>query len=207
MFSGIYPWLQFPLQHHWGHTNNGWFQRERYIMVTIGQLPDEQTSQAPCTPTLWWWWTRTAPQGYRPTSSPDLTITKTHLRLNARWEPKTTLNYDHFPITIDDWFAESPKSGPSCYTNYRKANWSLYTEETKQAFSNLPAPTSCATGKKILHRVLLKASGWNILRDKIPQFTSGPVHQESHSRARQHPGNLPRRVKRSLSWMKIFSVI
>ena len=110
-----------------------------------------------------------------PTSSPDLTITNSHLGLNASWVPKITLNSDHLPIIIDldGWFAEPPQAGPSCYTNFRKANWELFTTETEQSFTNLPPPSSCDSGEKIFRQVLLKASRRNIPRGKIPNFTPG----------------------------------
>ena len=110
-----------------------------------------------------------------PLSSPDLTITNSHMGLNSSWEPRTTLNSDHLPITIDldGWFAEPPSSGPSCFTNYRKANWAQYTTETEEAFRTQEAPTRCDTGEKVFRRILLEASKRNIPRGKIPNYTVG----------------------------------
>ena len=110
-----------------------------------------------------------------PTSSPDLTITNSHLGLNASWVPITTLNSDHIPILVDldGWFAEPPQVGPNCYTNFRKANWDLFTSESENSFSNLAPPTSCAIGEKIFRQILQKASRRNIPRGKIPNFTQG----------------------------------
>ena len=58
-----------------------------------------------------------------PTSSPDVTITYSHLGRNANWVIKITLKSDHLPIVIDPdgCFAEPTQAGPSCYTNFRKA--------------------------------------------------------------------------------------
>ena len=110
-----------------------------------------------------------------PTSSPDLAITNSHLGLNASWVPMTTLNSDHLPILIDldGWFAEPPKMGPACYTNFRKANWDLFTAESENSYSNLPLPTSCAKGEKTFRQILQKASRRNIPRGNIPNFTQG----------------------------------
>ena len=53
---------------------------------------------------------RTVMPSNGPSSSPDLTVTNSHLGLNASWHPITTLNSDHLPIIIDldGWFAEPP---------------------------------------------------------------------------------------------------
>ena len=109
------------------------------------------------------------------TSSPDLTITNSHLGINARWEPITTLNSDHLPIIIDldGWFAEPPQCGPSCYTNFRQANWPRYQRESEELFRNLPDPRSCSTGEKVFREVLLRVSHRNIPRGKVNDFTPG----------------------------------
>ena len=67
-----------------------------------------------------------------PSSSPDITITKSHLGINAGWEPKNPLKSYHLPIVfnLDGWLSEPPQSGPSCFTKFRKANWQPFTDET-----------------------------------------------------------------------------
>ena len=134
-----------------------------------------------------------------PCSSPDLTITNSHLGLHSSWVPETTLNSDHLPIIIDldGWFTDLPSPGPSCYTNYRKANWTTYTEETEVAFSNLPPPTSCASGEKTFRNILLTASRRNVPRGKIPNFTPGLTDHarrmmSERDRARQEDPSDPR---------------
>lgn len=110
-----------------------------------------------------------------PTSSPDLTITNSHLGLNDGWVPKTTLNSNYHPILIDldGWFAEPPPAGLFCYTNFRKANWPRFTSESERAFDRIPPPTSCATGERVFRDILLRASRRNIPRGRIPNFTPG----------------------------------
>ena len=115
------------------------------------------------------------PQNGR-SSSPDLTLTNPHLGINARWEPLVTLNSDHLPIIIDldGWFASPPKpTGPSCYTNYRKANWIDFTNETERAFNLQQPPSSAEAGEKIFQKILLKATARNIPKGKIPDYTPG----------------------------------
>ena len=110
-----------------------------------------------------------------PSSSPDLTVTNSHLGLNASWHPITTLNSDHLPIIVDldGWFAEPPSLRIASYTNFRKADWQQFTSETEQAFSDISPPSSCDAGEKQFRRILIKASRRNIPRGKIPNFTPG----------------------------------
>ena len=117
-----------------------------------------------------------------PCSSPDLTITNCHLGLHSSWTPVTTLNSDHLPIVtdLDGWFSQPPSPGPSCYANYREANWTTFTPETESAFSNIQPPTSYLTGEEIFRRILLTASRRNVSRGKIPNFTLGLT---DHTRA------------------------
>ena len=110
-----------------------------------------------------------------PPSSPDLTITNSHMGLNASWQPIITLNSDHLPIIVDldGWFSEPPPAGPCRYTNYRKADWDTFTLETERSFSHIPPPSSCDAGERIFRNILLKASRRNIPQGKIPNFTPG----------------------------------
>ena len=115
------------------------------------------------------------PQSGR-TSSPDLSFTNPHLGINARWEPLVTLNSDHLPIIIDldGWFSSPPESsGPTRYTNYRKADWIRFKRETERAFSYEQPPTSAESGEKIFRRILQKASRRNIPQGKIANYIPG----------------------------------
>ena len=85
-----------------------------------------------------------------------------------------TLNSDHLPIVVDldGWFASPPKpTGPSCYTNFRKANWSRFTSETEHAFSLQDSPLSAESGEKTFRKILLKATERNIPKGKIKDYT------------------------------------
>ena len=96
-----------------------------------------------------------------PLSSPDLAFTNAHLGINAEWEPLITLNSDHLPIIIDldGWFSAPPQhSGPPSFTNYRKANWTLFTSESERDFNLQQPPCSPEQGEKIFRRILLRAS-------------------------------------------------
>ena len=105
-----------------------------------------------------------------PTSSPDITITNSHLDVNSSWVPMTIFNSDYLPILVDlnGWFAEPPKLGPSCYTHFRKTNWDFFTSEFENSFRDLPPPTFCGKGEKMFRQILQKASRRNISRGNIP---------------------------------------
>ena len=83
-----------------------------------------------------------------PMTSPDLTITNSHMGLDSNWQPLTTLNSDHLPILVDldGWFSEPPPAGPCRYTNFRKADWETFTSETEQSFNNIPLPPHVTQG-------------------------------------------------------------
>ena len=111
-----------------------------------------------------------------PPTSPDLSIASAHLSIGANWEPKTTLNSDHLPILIGlgGWFSVPPADfGPSCYTNYRKADWPSFTTYTEHLFRELPPPSSCSQGEKSFRQILLQGSKYHIPRGKIKNFQPG----------------------------------
>ena len=87
-----------------------------------------------------------------------------------------TLNSDHLPIVIglNGWFSAPPsKSGPRCFTNYRKADWSSFTTSTEEAFLSQPTPTSVSKGEKVFRRILLKAAEAHIPRGKVHNYQPG----------------------------------
>ena len=99
-----------------------------------------------------------------PSSSPDLTIASPHLSLSYTWIPRTTLNSDHLPIVIQlgDWFSEPPTDPYHIFTNFRKARWDGYLEETELKFSREPPATSCGAGESCFRRILLEAAKHHI---------------------------------------------
>ena len=90
-------------------------------------------------------------------SSPDIAIASTSFALSLDWTAISTLNSDHLPVAIsveDD--TPVPRLMRS-FTNYRKANWAGFKQETELHFAHLPLPTSCSQGEKLWRRVILKA--------------------------------------------------
>ena len=84
-----------------------------------------------------------------------------------------TLNSDHLPIIVnlEGWFTSPPKStGHSCYSNNRKANQTLFTQETEQDFISLQTPTSAMAGWKTLRKILQITTKRKTPRGKSPDF-------------------------------------
>ena len=103
-------------------------------------------------------------------SSPDLTLCSPHLALDADWTPLTTLNSDHLPIiiTIDHDLSSLPDPPRHTFTNFRRARWNDFLEETEADFARLPLPDACDSGERVFRGVLLKASLHHIPQGNVP---------------------------------------
>ena len=112
------------------------------------------------------------PRDGRP-SSPDLSIASCNLSLSLQWTVVTSLN--HLPIIINiDSTKEAAREGSSvCFTNFRKAKWVAFMEESEAEFSGLPAPRSCSQGFKAFHKVVHKAAKHHIPRGFRKHFRPG----------------------------------
>ena len=91
-------------------------------------------------------------------SSPDVTITSAHLALELVWRTHTTLNSDHLPITISSTGDSPPTRTRKSYTNFNKANWTLFTTLAEELFQDIPAPVTSSGGTKTFNATLLTAS-------------------------------------------------
>ena len=138
-----------------------------------------------------------------PSTSPDITFASAHLATGARWDPMTTLNSDHLPIIVglNGWFSKPPsKSGPRCFTNFKKADWPSFTSTTETAFQPLPLPNSVSKGEKIFRQILLQAADAHIPRGKVRNYQPGltpetrSLIQERDAVRQDNPNNprLPR---------------
>jgi hypothetical protein len=107
-------------------------------------------------------------------SSPDVTLASAHIVLASTWVTHVNLNSDHLPITIllpsDEVL---PRRSAKCYTNFRKANWSMFIRESEAAFRQLERPTSCGAGVKAFYQVILKAAKHSIPAGYRCDFTPG----------------------------------
>ena len=86
---------------------------------------------------------------------------------------------DHLPILIGlwGWFSVPPADfGPSCYTNYRKADWPSFTAYTEHLFGKLPPPHPPALKERRLSgRYYSRDRNTTSLGEKYP--ISNPVSQ------------------------------
>lgn len=93
-----------------------------------------------------------------PDSSPDLTLISAHLSLDYSWEMVSTLASDHLPIIITSSAHNFQPPGPrKTFTNLKKANWPLFTQESEEIISLLPMPVSCSQGSQAFTQALITA--------------------------------------------------
>src|SRR6476469_4840863 len=87
----------------------------------------------------------------------------------TQWETKTVLHSDHLPIRITITITENFRlqQTPKTFTNYKKANWTGFKEEIKQALSNTPAPDNVHTSNKLLANLILTADKHHIPKGQV----------------------------------------
>ena len=111
-----------------------------------------------------------------PPSSPDLSLISSHLYFDTTWETQIRLNSDHLPILIELSGLQStpPHRSRKTFTNFKKANWTRFREETEELFHQAPPPTLCSRGEKSFRNILKEASRHNIpagyIRDEVPSI-------------------------------------
>ena len=76
-------------------------------------------------------------QANRLPSSPDITFCSPSLSLTTTWTTQHTLPSDHLPIIITIETQHKKERSHNTYKNYKKADWTKFTEETEQHFSTL----------------------------------------------------------------------
>ena len=97
-----------------------------------------------------------APQ--QPTS-PDITTISSSLYNRMTWKTIHALNSDHLPIllTIQTDNKHTIQQNRRSYTNYRKADWDKFTQDTEDAFSALQPPTYIHDANKTFTNILYQA--------------------------------------------------
>lgn len=94
-------------------------------------------------------------------SSPDISLASSSVLPLCSWSALRALSSDHLPIVINVEIPTetAPVMNRSTIFNYDKADWELYTEETKQAFLalNLNVFEDPVKGEKTLRQILLRA--------------------------------------------------
>ena len=87
-------------------------------------------------------------------TSPDITTISSSLYNRTTWKTIHALNSDHLPIllTIQTDNKHTIQQNRPSYTNYRKADWDKFKQDTEDAFIALQPPTDIHDAKKDIHR-------------------------------------------------------
>ena len=105
------------------------------------------------------------------TSSPDITTVSNTLYNRTSWTTQHALSSDHLPIitTINTRHDYKLQQNRRTFTNYKKADWTQFTEES--AFAQTTIPTNIHTVNRIFTHIILMADKYNIPKGKITATT------------------------------------
>ena len=78
------------------------------------------------------------------TSSPDITTVSNTLYNRTSWTTQHALSSDHLPIitTINIRHDYRLQQNRRTFTNYKKADWTRFTEDAESAFAQTTIPTT-----------------------------------------------------------------
>ena len=103
------------------------------------------------------------------TSSPDITTVSNTLYNRTSWTTQHALSSDHLPIitTINIRHDYRLQQNRRTFTNYKKADWTRFTEDTESAFAQTTIPTNIHTANRIFTNIILMADKHNIPKGKM----------------------------------------
>jgi hypothetical protein len=103
------------------------------------------------------------------TSSPDITTVSNTLYNRTSWTTKHALSSDHLPIitTINIRHNYRLQQYRRTYTNYLKADWTQFTKDSEDVFSQTTIPTDIHTANRIFTNIILLADKHNIPKGKM----------------------------------------
>ena len=103
------------------------------------------------------------------TSSPAITTVSNTLYNWTLWTTQHALSSDHLPIitTINIRHDYRLQQNRRTFTNYKKADWTRFTEDTESAFAQTTIPTNIDTANIIFTNIILMADKHNILKGKM----------------------------------------
>ena len=103
------------------------------------------------------------------TSSPDITTVSNTLYNRTSWTTQHALSSDHLPIitTINIRHDYRLQQNRRTFTNYKKADWTQFTEDTESAFAQTTIPTNKHTANRIFTNIILMADKQNIPKGKM----------------------------------------
>ena len=84
--------------------------------------------------------------------SPDITTVSNTLYNRTSWTTQHALSSDHLPIitTINIRHDYRLQQNRRTFTNYKKADWTQFTEDTESAFAQTTIPTNIHTANRIV---------------------------------------------------------
>ena len=103
------------------------------------------------------------------TSSPDITPVSNTLYNRTLWITQRALSSDHLPIitTINIRHDYRLQQNRRTFSNYKKADWTQFTEDTESAFAQTTIPTNIHTANIIFTNIILMAVKYNIPKGKM----------------------------------------
>ena len=101
-------------------------------------------------------------------TSPDITLASLNLLPYTSWHTHTTLGSDHLPIIVTLVIdLQRTPSDNRTFTNFKKADWQKFTEDTEIEFSKQETPPDIYKGEKIFREILNKAAKNSIPSGRI----------------------------------------
>ena len=130
--------------------------------------------------------TRVPNNAHQQPTSPDITTISSSLYNRTTWKTIHALNSDHLPIlqTIQTDNKNTIQQNRRSYTNYRKADWDKFTQDTQDAFSALQPPTDIHDANKTFTNILYQAGKKHIPVGKI-RNTDKLLPQDIRNKIRQ----------------------
>ena len=103
------------------------------------------------------------------TSSPDITMVSNTLYNRTSWTTQHALSSDHLPIITTITIRHDYRLQPNrrTFTNYKKAYWTQFTEDTESAFAQSTIPTNIHTANIIFTNIILMTDKHNIPKGKM----------------------------------------
>ena len=114
-------------------------------------------------------------------SSPDITFCSPCLTPTTSWRVVGTLGSDHLPIIITTKTRYTPVGHRHTYTNYKRANWEAFTEETEQHFETLNSTpiTDINNAVHTFNTIIQNAEKRYILIEPTENHTTPTSHKKS----------------------------
>ena len=102
-------------------------------------------------------------------SSPDIATVSNTLYNRTSWTTQHALSSDHLPIitTINIRHDYILQQNYWTFTNYKKADWTQFTEDTESAFAQTTISTNIHIANRIFTNIILMADKHNIQNGKM----------------------------------------